>query len=80
MSPEGKLDTSYLPFEVKKHPLEFLENHTLPYALGIVEKYLITKKLTRFAGNQTKTSEALGISEGTLRYKMRRYGLLRKSF
>lgn len=80
MSPPHELDTSYLPFEVKKHPLEYMAEYNLSDAVNEVEKYLITKIMTRYAGNQTDAARALNISEGTLRYKMKKYGFDRKSF
>lgn len=80
MSPECELDTAYLPFEVKKHPLEFMVGYNLPDAVDEVEKYLITKTMKKYAGNQTYASKALKISEGTLRYKMKKYNFDRKSF
>lgn len=80
MSKNDELDTSYLPFEVKKHPLEYMIGYNLPEAVDEVEKYLITKTMKRYAGNQTSAAKALNISEGTLRYKMKKYGLNRKSF
>ena len=80
MSPEGKLSISYLPFEVKRHPFELLEGHELPEAVSEVEKYLIKKALGRFAGNQSKAAHALNVSEAALRYKMRKYGLVKAAF
>jgi DNA-binding NtrC family response regulator len=80
MSPEGSLSLEYLPFEIKKHPFEFLEDRDLPQAISEVEKYLIHKALQRFAGNQTKAAKALKISEAALRYKMKKYRLSRETF
>ncbi len=80
MSPEGELSIEYLPFEVKKHPFEFLDGQDLPDAVGEVERYLIKKSLRRFAGNQSKAARALNVSEAALRYKMKKYGLSRKAF
>jgi len=80
MSPEGELSIEYLPFEVKRHPFEFLEDRDLPEAVGEVEKYLIKKSLRKFAGNQTKAARVLRVSEAALRYKMKKYGLSRKAF
>jgi DNA-binding NtrC family response regulator len=80
MSPEGQLSMQYLPFEYKKHPFEFLEGRELPDAMMEVERYLIKKALRRFAGNQTKASHALNVSEAALRYKMKKYDLSRKTF
>jgi len=80
MSSGGVLSVEYLPFEIKKHPFEFLEDRELPEAVGEVEKYLIMKALHRFAGNQSKAARALNVSEAALRYKMKKYGLERKAF
>ena len=80
MSPEGELSIEYLPFEVKKHPFEFLKDRDLPAAVSEVEKYIIKKSLQKFAGNQTKAARALNVSEAALRYKMKKYGLTRKAF
>ena len=80
MSPEKELSIEYLPFEVKKHPFEFLGDRNLPEAVSEVEKWFIKKSLRRFAGNQTKAARALNVSEAALRYKMKKYGLSRKAF
>lgn len=44
--------------------------------LACVEKYIILKTLVRFRFNQTRTSKSLGISRGTLRKKMKVYGII----
>ena len=80
MSPEGSLSVEYLPFEVKKHPFQFLEEKDLPEAVSEVETYLIRKTLQKFAGNQTKAANALNVSEAALRYKMKKYGFSKKMF
>ncbi len=80
MSPEGQLALEYLPFEIRKHPFEFLAEKDLQGAISEVERYLIAKALRRFAGNQTKAARALNVSEAALRYKMKKYGLSRKTF
>ena len=80
MSPEGKLCVEYLPFEIKKHPFEVLENRDLSEAVTEVEMYLIRKSLHRFSGNQTRAAQALNVSEAALRYKMRKYGILKTMF
>lgn len=80
MSPEGELSIEYLPFEVKRHPFEFLKDRDLPAAVSEVEKYVIKKSLRKFAGNQTKAAHSLNVSEAALRYKMKKYGLSRKAF
>jgi len=80
MSPDGQLAMEFLPFEIRKHPFEFLEGKDLPGAVSEVERYLIRKTLRRFAGNQTKAAKALSVSEAALRYKMKKFGLTRKAF
>lgn len=80
MSPEGRLSIEYLPFEIKKHPFEFLEGRDLNDAVAEVERYLIGRTLRKFAGNQTKAAKALNISEAALRYKMKKFGLSKKIY
>jgi len=80
MSQDGKTKIYYLPRWIKNRPIKFLENHTLPDAVGIIEKYLIIQNMTYFSGNQVRSAKAMGISEGTLRYKLKKYKLSRKCF
>lgn len=80
MSPEGEVSIEYLPFEIRKHPFEFLEGRDLPDAISEVERYLIKKSLRKYAGNQTKAARHLNVSEAALRYKMKKYGYSRKTF
>ena len=80
MSPESQLSVEYLPFEIKKHPFDFLENRNLSEAVTEVEMYLIRRALQRFSGNQTRAAHALNVSEAALRYKMKKYGLSKTMF
>ncbi len=75
MSPEGELATEFLPFEIKRHPLDFLEVRNLKGVISEVETYLIKKALLKFAGNQVKAAKLLGIPEATLRFKMKKYAI-----
>ncbi|MFQ5648960.1 MAG: sigma 54-interacting transcriptional regulator [bacterium] len=75
MSPEGELSTEFLPFEIKRHPLDFLEVRNLKGVISEVETYLIKKALGKFAGNQVKAAKLLGIPEATLRFKMKKYAI-----
>lgn len=75
MSPEGELSTEFLPFEIKRHPLDFLEVKNLKGVISEVETYLIKKALLKFAGNQVKAAKLLGIPEATLRFKMKKYAI-----
>lgn len=43
--------------------------------LGEVEKPLLEKVIQHTGGNQTRASEILGINRGTLRKKLKQYGL-----
>ncbi len=75
MSPDGELSTGFLPFEIKRHPLDFLEIKNLKGVISEVETYLIKKALGKFAGNQVKAARLLGIPEATLRFKMKKYAI-----
>ncbi len=75
MSPNGELSTEFLPFEIKRHPLDFLEVKNLKGVISEVETYLIRKALVKFAGNQVKAARLLGIPEATLRFKMKKYAI-----
>ncbi len=43
--------------------------------LDRVEKMLIKQALMRFAGNQTKAAQCLGMSRDTIRYRMKKFGI-----
>lgn len=75
MSSEGELSTEFLPFEIKRHPLDFLEVKNLKGVITEVETYLIKKALGKYAGNQVKAARLLGIPEATLRFKMKKYAI-----
>lgn len=75
MSPEGELSPDFLPFKIKKHPLDFLEPRNLKGVISDIEIYLIKKALGKFGGNQVKAAKLLGIPEATLRFKMKKYAI-----
>lgn len=77
MSSNGELSTEFLPFEIKRHPLDFLEVKNLKRVISEVETHLIKKALGKFAGNQVKAARLLGIPEATLRFKMKKYAIPR---
>jgi DNA-binding NtrC family response regulator len=54
---------------------EFFELGDLNQKIEDLEKTLITKALDETSGNQTKAAEILKITERTLRYKIKKYGL-----
>lgn len=75
MSPEGELSPDFLPFRIKRHPLDFLEPRNLKATISEIEIFLIKKALSKFGGNQVKASKLLGIPEATLRFKMKKYAI-----
>jgi len=77
MSPEDELSPDFLPFRIKKHPFDFLEPRNLKRIVSDVEIYLIKKALGKFGGNQVKAAKLLGVPEATLRFKMKKYSILR---
>lgn len=78
MSPEGELSAEFLPFKIKRHPLDFLEPRNLKAVISDIEIYLIKKALGKFGGNQVKAAKLLGIPEATLRFKMKKYVIPRE--
>jgi len=78
MSPEGELSAEFLPFKIKRHPLDFLEPRNLKGVVSDIEIYLIRKALGKFGGNQVKAAKLLGIPEATLRFKMKKYAIPRE--
>lgn len=79
MSPEGELSADYLPFKIKKHPLDFLEPVNLKGTIADIETFLIKKALKKVGGNQIKAAKLLGLLEPTLRFKLRKYSISSKS-
>lgn len=75
MSPEGELSPEFLPFKIKRHPLDFLEPRNLKGIVSEVETHLIRKSLQKYGGNQVKAARVLGIPEATLRFKMKKYSI-----
>jgi len=75
MSPEGELSPDFLPYRIKKHPLDFLEPKNLKGVISEIEIYLIKKALSKFGGNQVKAAKLLGVPEATLRFKMKKYSI-----
>ncbi|MBC8180613.1 sigma-54-dependent Fis family transcriptional regulator [candidate division KSB1 bacterium] len=77
MSPEGELSVDFLPFRIKKHHFDFLEPRNLKRVVSDLEIFLIKKALGKFGGNQVKAAKLLGVPEATLRFKMKKYAILR---
>ncbi|MFQ5652277.1 MAG: sigma 54-interacting transcriptional regulator [bacterium] len=75
MSTNGQLSPEYLPFEIKRHPLDCLEVRNLNRVISEVETHLIRKALGKYAGNQVKAARLLGIPEATLRFKIKKYAI-----
>jgi len=76
MSPQDQLLPEFLPFRIKKHPLEFLEPTNLKGVISDIETFLIKKALRKFDGNQVKAAKLLGVPEATLRFKMKKHSIL----
>jgi DNA-binding NtrC family response regulator len=75
MSPSDELSPEYLPFRIKKHPLDFLEPRNLKGTISEIETFIIKKALKKFAGNQVKAAKLLGVPEATLRFKMKKHSI-----
>jgi len=73
MSPEGELSVDFLPFKLKRHPLDFLEPTNLKGTISNIETFLIKKALNKVGGNQVKAAKLLGVQLPTLRFKMKKY-------
>ncbi|OQX94944.1 hypothetical protein B6I21_07990 [candidate division KSB1 bacterium 4572_119] len=78
MSPKGELSADFLPFRIKKHPLEFLDPRNIKQTTIQIETYLIKKALRKFSGHQVKAAKLLGMPEATLRFKMKKYSINKK--
>jgi len=65
-----------LPFQDRDLPIEDLSHGgTMKDSVETLERDMIQKALIDADYNQTRASEILGITERTLRYKMKKYGL-----
>ncbi len=76
MSHQDTLSADFLPFRIKKHPLDFLEPTNLKGVISDIETFLIKKALRKFDGNQVKAAKLLGVPEATLRFKMKKHSIL----
>jgi transcriptional regulator with GAF, ATPase, and Fis domain len=47
----------------------------LPDAVGEIERKMLIDALERSGGNQSKAARELGLTEQSVRYRMRKYGL-----
>ncbi|RKY74538.1 hypothetical protein DRQ15_04955 [candidate division KSB1 bacterium] len=75
LSPQGKLSAEYLPMKLRKHPFELLDFDALPTAVQELEKFILRKALSKFEGNFSRIARFLRVSESTVRYKVKKYGL-----
>lgn len=78
MSSQDQLSPEFLPFRIKKHPLDFLEPRNLKGVISEIETFLIKKALKKFNGNQVKAAKLLGVPEATLRFKMKKHSISSK--
>ncbi|MFQ5627899.1 MAG: helix-turn-helix domain-containing protein, partial [bacterium] len=77
-SENGDAIPEALPFLKDTDPFKPLIGKSLPEAISQVEKYLMKVALGKFEGNQTKAAQYLQISEASLRYKLKKYGMSNK--
>jgi|GEM_PF-307729 len=75
MSPKDRLSPEFLPFRIRKHPLDILEPINLKGIISDIETFLIKKALRKFDGNQVKAAKLLGVPEATLRFKMKKHSI-----
>lgn len=78
MSPQDELSPDFLPFRIKKNPLDFLEPKNLKKVISDIETFLIKKALGKVNGNQVKAAKLLGLPEPTLRFKMKKHSISNK--
>lgn len=79
-SPVGELMPEALPFYDNRLQFNKLELQSLGLAVAQLEKELIEKALRRFAGNQSRAAQILGLSEPNLRFKMKKLGIKKNDF
>ncbi|MBN1541802.1 sigma-54-dependent Fis family transcriptional regulator [candidate division KSB1 bacterium] len=79
-SPADELLPEALPFYNAHQQFSKLELQSLGTAIAQVEKELIEKALRRFAGNQSRAAQILGISEPNMRFKMKKLGIRKDDF
>ena len=69
------IGTSDLPLLIQEAQAEKIGESSLPAAVEGLERQMIRAALARTGGVQTRAADALGLSERTLRYKLKKYGL-----
>lgn len=74
MLPETILN-EHVQLETAITNITLKKSFSLDQALENIEKLLIQRALTLFGFNQSKASQILGVSEPTLRYKMKKLGI-----
>ena len=79
-SPENELLPELLPFFKADQQFGNLQLQPLSAAVAQLEKELIQKALRRFAGNQCRAAQALGLSEPNMRFKMKKLGIRKDDF
>ena len=75
MTPEDTLQPSQLPrdLEAQRPRLRVGRGRTLGDVVGDLERRLVREALERCAGNQSETARQLGMTEQSLRYRLRKY-------
>ncbi len=75
--PEGGITSAELPFIIEPDPMAFLKQYEYHEAVENVEKYLILNALDKFGWNRTRAAGFLGMTEGNIRQKIKKLGLIK---
>jgi DNA-binding NtrC family response regulator len=79
MSPNDELSTEVFPYIIPQDPLSFLDTMDYHSVFARVDEYLIRKALKDSGWNQTRAARHLNMTEGTIRLKIKKYGILRNN-
>ena len=77
--PDSIVKTSYIIEKERHNPITTLLKFDIPpngLSLDVLEKQLVTQALDKSKNNKTKAAKLLGLSRGTFRYRLQKYGLV----
>jgi len=75
MSSNETLSAEALPFVIKDNPFAYLESLDYHEAITVVDEHLIINALKQTGWNQTQASRILGMTEGNIRLKIKKYSI-----